>query len=69
MKPSWGCQITLTVLMFMVHQPEHLRIQGKAVMRLFMNTAKHLTPTHKKKPRLAGRFRMAMKALLKVCHL
>jgi hypothetical protein len=37
MKPSWGCQITLTVLVFMVHQPEHLRIQGKAVMRLFMN--------------------------------
>jgi len=37
MKPSWGCQITLTILMFMVHQPEHLRIQGKAVTRLFMN--------------------------------
>jgi hypothetical protein len=37
MKPSWGCLTPLTVLMFMAHQPEHLCIQGKAVMRLFMN--------------------------------
>jgi hypothetical protein len=37
MKPFWGCLIQLTVLVYTAHQPEHLRIQGKAVMRLFMN--------------------------------
>jgi len=49
MEPSWDCQITLTVLMFMIHQPEHLRNAS-----IYERQLKHLTPTQKKRGLQAG---------------